>query len=274
MVLAADDVGDFRVYIVANRRQGIEIAAILTDQDRVGQGGRLNRDRPAHHVFPLHRIARQFETPVRLAAFRFQLGLVGIGEVQRSAVIDRRAAIGHLQAALALELVTGLITGIEQTLGLELVCRSGIAIKPFGLFERLVPFQTQPGQVGPDTVLIFLRRALDIRIVDPQHKSPARLARKEVVEQRGAHIADMKLAGRAGSETDFGHGKSGLRIKEAVAYSAPGRRASSGDGGDELIQASTAPASPRAGEPRVSLVSPQRASTSAHPWRRTAPLSR
>ena len=206
VVLTADNVGDLGVDIIADRRQGVEIAAILTDQDRVGQGRGLDGHVTAHQIRPADRIAGQFETPVRLAAFPFQRGLFRIGQLQRGAVIDRRTAIGHLQATLAVQLFTGLVTGIEQALGLEVLGRGVVAIKPLGLLEGLVPRHAQPGQVGADTVLIFLRGTLQVRIIDTQYEYAPGLAREQIVEQRGADIADMKLAGRAGSKTDFGHG--------------------------------------------------------------------
>ena len=205
MVLAADDVGDLRFDIIQHAGQGVEEGAVLADQDRVGQGGGLDRDMPAHHVFPLDRIARQFETPMRLAALGLEGSLLGIGQVQGGAVIDRRPAIGHLQASLAIEILAGLITGIEQSLRFQRLGGGLIAVKPVRLFERLVPGNAQPGQVGADAVLIGLRRALDIGIVNAQHKGAAGLAREQIVEDRGADIADMKLAGRAGRKTDFGH---------------------------------------------------------------------
>ena len=83
VVVAADDMGDAHVDVVDDRRQRIEIGAVLAHKDRIGQRGEVDGLFAAHQIGPvdfgafgLQRIAgevRQQEAPVRLAAFGFDI---------------------------------------------------------------------------------------------------------------------------------------------------------------------------------------------------------
>ncbi len=95
--------------------------------------------RPAHKVGPFDPAARQLETPVRLAAFGVELGLVLIGQAEGGAVIDRRLALGALDLAFAVQLVLGLIARIQKTLIDQALFGRFIFVKALGLLERLVP---------------------------------------------------------------------------------------------------------------------------------------
>jgi hypothetical protein len=48
---------------------------------------------PAHQVVPAHFLGGELEAPVRPAPFGFQAGAVGIAELERRAVVDRRPAL-------------------------------------------------------------------------------------------------------------------------------------------------------------------------------------
>jgi len=90
MVLAAHHMGDLRVDIVDHARQGVEVGAVAADQDGIGDRRRVDRLGPAHQVIPVTTLARQLEPPVRAAALRFEGFPLGVGELQRGPVIDRR----------------------------------------------------------------------------------------------------------------------------------------------------------------------------------------
>ena len=101
MVVAADDMRDPELDVVDHRRKRVEIAAVLAHQHRIGDA---RRDRPSRGRARDRpnglRCARgangssveigQQEAPVRLAAFRLEVGLLGVAELQRLAAIDRR----------------------------------------------------------------------------------------------------------------------------------------------------------------------------------------
>ena len=76
MVLAPHDMRDAGLDVVDDGGEGVEIGAVFADQDRIGEAGRVDALRPAHEVFPLDALAREFETPVRLAAFCLEFRLL------------------------------------------------------------------------------------------------------------------------------------------------------------------------------------------------------
>jgi hypothetical protein len=55
----------------------------------------------------------------------------------------------------------------------------------------LVPIEAQPAEPVEDRLQGLRDIALLVRIVDPQQELPAALARKQPVEQRRAHTADV-----------------------------------------------------------------------------------
>ena len=59
MVLAADHMGDAELDVIDDRRQRVEIAAILADQHRIGQGRRIDMLGPADKIGPFHRARDQ-----------------------------------------------------------------------------------------------------------------------------------------------------------------------------------------------------------------------
>ena len=132
------------------------------------------------------------EAPVRRLARRLFGPMVGLGQAQRGAVIDRRQAAPQQHLALEVQLLRALVAAIDparrdQPLDFALV--KGEAGRLALLAVRLQP---QPGQVGADGGNIVLAAARGIGIVDPQQEVPAMLLRQQPVVQRRADIADME----------------------------------------------------------------------------------
>src|SRR5690606_28986185 len=141
VVLAPDDVGDLHVDVVDDRRQRIEEQPVLADQHRVGHGGGVHLGVAARQVFPGDALAFQLEAPVRAAAFGLEGGLLGVGQRQGGAVVDRRLAARQLHLAAAVQFVGRFIAGIEAALGLQAGGGLFIAVEPLGLIVALVPGQ-------------------------------------------------------------------------------------------------------------------------------------
>ena len=211
MVLAAHHMRDAGLDIVDHRGQGVEIAAILADQHGVGHGRCVDALRPAHEVVPLDALAAQLEAPVRLHARSLELRALVSRQLQRRPVIHRRPAARLGDLAFDVQLLRRLVGRIEQAHGAQLVGGLVIDAEAFGLVEGLDPGQAQPGQVLLEDGLVFLGRALKVGIVDAQDELAALAARKQPVDERGAHIADMDAASGRGSESDDrgDHGRSG-----------------------------------------------------------------
>ena len=85
---------------------------------------------------------------MRGAAFRFMGGNLLICQLKRGAVINRRHAACQLPLALALQLIGGLVTGINQPARLQIIKRRFIFTETVRLLERLVIIQTEPSQIG------------------------------------------------------------------------------------------------------------------------------
>ena len=186
--------GDGHVDIVGHRRQGIKKRAVGPHQHRIGHGGGVDLDRPAHQVGPPDFGLCKPEAPMRRAAFGFPLLLVG--GLQAGPVVDGRQLARRQQRTLAVELGFGLVTGIDAARRLQLIEGGAVFGKAIGLAIGFVPGQAQPFQVAIDRVFEFFGRARRIGVVDPQQELAAFLFCEQPVQQRGTGIAGMKKAGR------------------------------------------------------------------------------
>ncbi len=113
VIVAADDVADREVDVVDHRRQGVEIAAVGADQDRIALACLVDMLGAAHQVDPGDGLALEQEAPVRPAALALEAGALGRRQRQRGPVIDRRLAALQLALALQRQLLRGLVAGIE-----------------------------------------------------------------------------------------------------------------------------------------------------------------
>src|SRR5208337_3801933 len=162
--------------------------------DRIGDGSRVDLLRAADQVVPGRGPMFQEESPVRLAALRFQLALLLLRQLQRRAVIDRREATRHLPLAPALQFLRCLVAGIKPPRLLQLLGRLLIKSEARRLPELLVPGEAEPGQVVPDPGDVLLLGALKVRVVEAQDKDALLAAGEKPIEDGWPDIADVEPA--------------------------------------------------------------------------------
>src|SRR5690606_27054850 len=100
------------------------------------------------------------------------------------------------------ELLRRFVAGIEQPCPLQPVGGRVIDLESSRLIFGGVLEDAEPMQVVEDRIGIFLFRARDISVVEALDEASAVLGGEQPVEQRGARIADMDMAGRRWGETD------------------------------------------------------------------------
>ncbi len=196
VILASDDMRDAERRVVSDGGQGIEIAAVLPDQDRIGQRARIDVARPADEILPSHLTRFQREAPMRAPALGFEPRPLLGRELERGAVIDRRQAARELEPAAALEFLARLVAGIEAARRLQPVRRRRIDLQPLRLPRHHVGHDPEPGEILLRRIGEGPPRALRIGIVEAEDEAAAGPAREERVEERGARIADMDEARR------------------------------------------------------------------------------
>jgi len=140
-------------------------------------------------------------------------GTLGCGQLAAGAGIAWRAAGGELRAArqrkfeLATEarvhrarvLECGEVLGVQPTAP-RLAIRAALilAVRP------RIPLDAEPAQIPHEPVHMGLVAALAVGILDAQQELPARVPRQQQVEERGARVSKVQLAGRArGEARDF-----------------------------------------------------------------------
>ena len=110
---------------------------------------------------------------------------------QRGAVVDRRPARGDLREALELELLRGLVAGIEPAGGAQPIGRRGVAGEAVGLAREAVPAQAEPAQILLDRRRRTRRSSARDRCRrGAAANAPPWPAREQPVDQRAADIAD------------------------------------------------------------------------------------
>ena len=115
----------------------------------------------------------ELEAPVRLAALRFERGAVGVGELERGAVVDRRLAERLLALAPPVELFGRLVGGIEPARPLQRLGRRFVERHPLRLAAFQVGDDSEPGEVGLDRIGVFAPRPLEVGVVEAQDEAPA-----------------------------------------------------------------------------------------------------
>ena len=156
VVLAADHVADMEVGVVDDAGEGVEEGAVGADDDGIGQRADVDRLVAADEVVPRDdgRQRREAllgvvetEAPVRAPPLGLEPLALGIVELEAGTVVDGRQTARELALALAVELVLGLVAGIEpaplfQALGRRLVARHARRLTLLAL-----PGEPEPGEV-------------------------------------------------------------------------------------------------------------------------------
>ena len=171
MVLTPDHVGDAEFDIVHDRRQGIEDAAVLPDQDGVAEVAAMEVLMTAHQIVPFNGIVPQQEPPVRFAPLRLQARPVVVGQLQRGAIVDRRQAAPQQALALQRQLFRRLVAGIKPAIALQRFLRQFVAVEPVGLAGEAVPVKAEPAQIPLDPGGELRRRTFQIGIVQAQQEA-------------------------------------------------------------------------------------------------------
>ena len=202
MILAADDMGDAELDVVDHRGQRIEVGPVLATENRIGQRRAVDVALAPHHIVPTHYGRLELETPMRLAARRFERRALGFRQAQGGAIIDRRPAERLLPLAAPVEFVRRLIGGVEPAQGFE--PRGGFVVgrHPLRLAAHQIRLDSQPLQIDLDRVGVFRLRTLEIGVVEAQNERSIAALGEQPVEQRRAGVADMDAPGRRGREPD------------------------------------------------------------------------
>ena len=106
--------------------------------------------RPANEIVPFDHAAIEPEAPMRLAALRFELGAILIGELQRGAVIDRRRTTRHLALAAAVKFIRRFIAGIKPARGAQALRDLVIVTEPLRLPLDAMRRDAEPVEIGGD----------------------------------------------------------------------------------------------------------------------------
>src|SRR4029077_1042534 len=107
-------------------------------------------------------------------------------------VVDRRQSAGQLTLALTVKLVLGLVASVEAGALLELLRRRDAALGARRLALPARPGEPEPFEIPANALGEGFRRALHVGVVEAQPEVAAGLARKQPVEQRRPHVADVK----------------------------------------------------------------------------------
>ena len=204
VVLAADHVGDAEGDVVDHRREAVEVAAVGAHQHGIALARLVDVLGAAHQVVPAHFLGGELEAPVRPAAFAFEPRAVGIAELERGAVVDRRAALREQALALELQLLGRLVAGIEPADRDQPVAGGVVVRQPVGLPLLARPIEAQPGKVALDRRFVLGLAALPVGVVEAQDEGAAVPLGEQPIEQRRAHVAHVQEPGRARRKTDDG----------------------------------------------------------------------
>src|SRR5215467_3742195 len=194
--------GDTEIDIIDDTRQRVEVGAVGADQHRVRQGCCIHMLLAANEIVPHHITGLELEAPMWLATLVLEFGPVGVRELERGAVVDRRFAARELALALQLELVLRLVGRIEPAARFELLYRRVIERKAVRLLRLKRPVETEPDYVLTDSACKLLGRALAVGIVEAEQQAATTRFREHPVQQGRADIAGMNAPGRARREAD------------------------------------------------------------------------
>ena len=141
---------------------------------------------------------------MRPAAFAFEPRAIGVAELERGAVVDRRAALRQQALALELELLRRLVAGIEAADGDQPVAGRVVVRQPVHLPLLARPIEAEPGKVALDRGFVLGLAALPVGVVEAQDEGAAVPLGEQPIEQRRAHVPHVQEPGRAGRKADNG----------------------------------------------------------------------
>lgn len=191
VILATDHMGDSEGDVVDHPGEAVEIAAVGAHQHGIALARLVDVLGPAHQVVPADFLGGEHEAPVRLSAFAFQARPVGVAELERSAFVDRRAALREQALALELELLRRLVAGIEAADRDQPVAGGIVVLQPVRLPLLARPIEAKPGKVALDRGFVLGLVALPVGVVEAQDEGAAVPSGEQPIEQRRAHVAHV-----------------------------------------------------------------------------------
>src|SRR5215469_1505773 len=111
-------------------------------------------------------------------------------ELQLFLSAEAQVRLSLIQQAVGMLAING------EALGLAIGTEGAAHVRAF------VPVETQPLQIGDQLIFEAGFAAVDVRVFDAEHHGPTLLAREKPIEESGAGVADVKVAGRGWSEAD------------------------------------------------------------------------
>ena len=146
-------------YTFPNLRTLLAAAPDSTDPASRRLLAQVDRLAAAEEVVPLDFAGRRSgsgaaeeDAPVRPPPRGLQCAALGDGQPERSAVVDRRQAAAALALAAGLELVGGLMAGVEAAARLQPLGRIGVEGEPVGLAISGIGVDPEPRKVPGDRV--------------------------------------------------------------------------------------------------------------------------
>ena len=139
------------------------------------------------------------EAPVGRMALRHR-------RIGRFPLIHRRQPAPEQDLAPDLQLLGGLVAGIDSPGALEPLELALVEVEPLRLPDHLVGIEPQPCEIVANRLVELGGRPLAVGVVDPEDEPPAVLPREQEVVQRRPDVPDVQPPGRRGSEAgDDGH---------------------------------------------------------------------
>ncbi len=254
VVLAPDHVGHAGLGVVDHGRQGVEVAAVLADQHRVGQAVGLDVAGPAHEVVPGHGTGIEAEAPMRPASLGLEGGALLGAELEGGPVVDRRQAAAELARRRRSSFLGRLVGRVEPARGLQALWRRHRRSRGAPTGETFRRGRCRASQVLLDRRGEFGRRARRVGVVEAQPEPAAGPAGEQRVEQAGRALPICRKPVGEGAKRTTG----------AMAALVEHRRSGAQSG------VSPRPPETGSGQPRCHASQDRRASQDVTPARRRA----
>ena len=214
MVVAADNVADLHVCVVAHYCEVVGGCAIGANQDHVVHDVGRERHMAVYGIveFDGAVVLGNLEAPyVGFACIDATLCFFGVNTAT-GAVVAGVAAFGLFGfGAFCGDFFLGAEAGIYGALFLQFFKSSLVGVETLGLqvgaelaanFGAFVPIQAEPLHRTQDNLLVFLGGALRVGVFDAKNEGAAHGAGERPVIDSGTCSADVQLAGGRGGETD------------------------------------------------------------------------
>ena len=201
VVFAADDQRHFRRRIIDHHAEIVGRRAVRAADNPVVELAVIDRHHAAHLVVPAHASFQRILEAHRRCHARHRFAAVAV-----FAVVTLWQAEALLLLAHRLQLLRRAPAVVRLPARNHLLDNRVVVGEPLALIDDFaVMMQAEPVQAVENHPGGCLGRALQIRILNAQAEHALMLARMQPTIQRGAHAADMQIAGRAGGKTGNNH---------------------------------------------------------------------